>query len=105
MSPVIVDRRNWFSGLSHRTLILIGAAVLLLAVVLIATLSTTHAGGGYPISVNGKYGYMDNKGKVTVSPQFDAAQPYSDGYAAVELGNHWGYVDNSGKIIISPQYD
>ena len=72
---------------------------------LIITLRMTAAGTGYPVQVNGKYGYIDSKGKVTVNPQFDAAEPFSDGYAPVKVADRWGYIDKSGKLAIAPQYD
>jgi hypothetical protein len=32
---------------------------------------TKTASGLFPISQNGKYGYIDKKGKIAINPQFD----------------------------------
>ena len=52
-----------------------------------------------------KYGYIDKTGKIVIEPQFDAAESFSDGLAAVKINNKWGYIDKNGKIIIKPQFD
>jgi len=63
-----------------------------------------------------KFGYIDEKGQVVVPAQFDKAQDFSEGLAAVafnagkkskhefEKPRHWGYIDRDGKILISPQF-
>jgi hypothetical protein len=63
-----------------------------------------------------KFGYIDEKGQVVVPAQFDAAQDFSEGLAAVALyaakkskheferPRHWGYIDKDGKIIVTPQF-
>src|SRR4051812_4037239 len=105
MSAEMVDRRNWLGMARDNRLILLGLAVLLAVIILIITLPLFARPQSYPVKMNGKYGYIDRKGKVTVTPQFDAAQPFTDGYAAVKLGDRWGYIDHAGKLVISPQYD
>jgi len=63
-----------------------------------------------------KFGYIGEKGQVVVPAQFDAAQDFSEGLAAVALNvgkspkhaferpRHWGYIDKNGKIVITPQF-
>jgi hypothetical protein len=48
------------------------------------------------VDVGGKWGYIDRTGKYVVNPQFDSADPFSEGLATVKLGSKWGYVDESG---------
>ena len=59
-----------------------------------------------PIQQNGKWGYIDNAGKVVVKPQFAWAEEFSEGLAAFENedGKH-GYIDETGKIVIEPKFD
>jgi hypothetical protein len=45
----------------------------------------TDNGGLYPISVNGKFGYMDRAGKTIISPQFDE----SAGFQSVWRRRGW----------------
>ena len=61
--------------------------------------------GLYPISVNGKYGFMDRSGKTVITPQFDSAGAFSEGLASVRVGNKWGYIDTKGVVAITPQFD
>jgi hypothetical protein len=36
--------------------------------------------------------------------QFEVAQPFSDGLAAVRVDSKWGYIDKTGKFVIEPQF-
>ena len=53
---------------------------------------------------NGKYGYIDSKGKIVVQPQFDEADEFSEGLAPIRIGDKWGYIDPTSRIVIPPQY-
>jgi len=53
----------------------------------------------------GNEGYIDKKGNVVINPQFDYANKFSEGLAAVKIGDKWGYVDKMGKYVINPQFD
>jgi hypothetical protein len=48
-------------------------------------------------------------GTMVINPQFDEAQPFSEGLAAVRIGGEedgkWGFIDKSGKFVINPQFD
>src|SRR6266404_3130217 len=59
-----------------------------------------------PIQVNGKWGYIDNTGKVVIKPQFAWAEEFSEGLAAFENedGKH-GYIDETGRVVIAPKFD
>ncbi len=59
-----------------------------------------------PIQQNGKWGYIDNTGKVMIRPQFDGVEEFSEGLAAFENedGKH-GYIDETGKIVIAAKFD
>jgi WG containing repeat len=57
-----------------------------------------------PIVQNGKWGYIDRTGKLTISAQFEAAEPFSEGLASVQVGGKWGYIDRTGKLVIKPQF-
>src|SRR5215831_1834657 len=66
-----------------------------------------------PVKVSGKWGYVNSSGQLVVNPQFDEAEEFHEGRAAICLGNckswesndaHWGYIDASGKVVVAPQY-
>ena len=50
--------------------------------------------------VSGKYGYIDQTGRVVIKPQFDSAGRFSDGLAEVTKSMKSGYIDNTGQIVI-----
>lgn len=52
-----------------------------------------------------KYGLMDTAGRVVLAPQFNDAESFSEGLAAVRTDDKWGYIDRSGRVIIKPQFD
>ena len=62
-------------------------------------------GGLYRIAVNGKFGFMDRSGKTVITPQFDAAEDFSEGLAQVRVGAKSGYINTKGVVAITPQFD
>lgn len=54
---------------------------------------------------NGKFGYVDEKGKEWIEGQYDYADEFSEDLAVVKIGNYFGYIDRSGEIVIPLQYD
>lgn len=66
------------------------------------------------VEKDGKYGYIDTSGALLIPYQFDNAQAFSAGMAAVgktvdedEYGNatyYWGYIDKKGDLKIDYQY-
>ncbi len=40
-----------------------------------------------------------------IPAQYDAAQPFNEGLAAVREGSKWGYIDESGATVIDFKYD
>lgn len=59
----------------------------------------------FPVSKNGKWGFIDDKGKLKIPHKYDDALPFSDGMAAVKLNEKWGFIDAKGKLIIACQYN
>jgi hypothetical protein len=55
--------------------------------------------------VSGPWGYIDRSGRVVVPLEFDWAEPFSEGRAAVVLNNKYGYIDTAGRLVIPLQFD
>ena len=51
-----------------------------------------------------KWGFIDKYGNTVIDGQFDAAEDFSDGLAAVKKDGLWGYVNTSGKLVIPCEY-
>lgn len=58
-----------------------------------------------PVRYGEKWGYINQKGKVVINPQFDDAGFFRNGLARVENSNKIGYIDRKGKIVIPIHYD
>ena len=67
--------------------------------------SIPETSGIYPVSIDGKWGYIDNTGTIKIQPQYDSAQPFSESLAVVRLDGKWGYIDTSGTTVVQPQFD
>lgn len=56
--------------------------------------------------VEGRYGFIDNKGNIRIQPQYKSTFRFSDGLAKVMVENNLqGYIDKSGKMVIEPQFE
>ena len=73
--------------------------------------NTLFHNGLLAVHTGNKWGYVDEKGKYVIDPQFDVAGSFSDnGLALVgiadrsEIGYKFGYIDKTGKYVINPQF-
>lgn len=57
------------------------------------------------LKTGGKWGYCNSKGKLVIPIQFDKAETFREGIAAIKLNRKWGFIDTNGKTIINPKYD
>ena len=53
---------------------------------------------------NGKYGFVDKKGRFVIKPTFESLSDFHDGLAAALQGK-WGFINKKGEFVIQPQYD
>jgi hypothetical protein len=58
-----------------------------------------------PIKAGGKYGLMDEKGQIILSPTYSFIFPFENGVAKAEIGSHFKLIDKEGKSILIPEYD
>ncbi|MBS1617377.1 MAG: WG repeat-containing protein [Bacteroidetes bacterium] len=61
--------------------------------------------GLFPIEEFGKMGYINSRGEIVIKCQFDGAENFSEGLAAVAVDTLWGFIDSTGRFAIAPQYD
>jgi hypothetical protein len=59
-------------------------------------------------TAGGRFGYIDEQGKIIIEPKFTWVQPFQDGCAIVSVkeGNHEysGMIDRKGQYILKPNY-
>ena len=55
-------------------------------------------------TAGGEWGYVDPSGSFLIPPQFEAADYFSEGVAAVELHGRFGYIDTDGHFVVKPRY-
>lgn len=62
------------------------------------------------VQIKGKYGFIDNTGKIIVNPIYEDAQDFKEGLAAVAKKDEkkdevlWGYIDKTGAVKINFQF-
>ncbi len=58
---------------------------------------------GYAAALkDGRWGYVNEEGRVVIDFEYIDAREFSEGLAAVQTLQGWGYVDASGRIVIAP---
>ena len=64
-----------------------------------------YSEGMAAVEKNGRWGFIDQKGREIVRPQYQDVLPYGEARAAVKKDGHWGFIDPKGKETVKPQYD
>lgn len=59
----------------------------------------------FRIIENGKYGFINNKGKVVIEPQFLFIGDFYGNLATARTSSGSGYIGRNGEFLISPKYD
>jgi hypothetical protein len=59
----------------------------------------------YPVNEGGLWGFIDNTGSMVISPQFEAAAPFSEGLAEVGVGGKSSFVDTTGKVVFNTDFN
>ncbi|MBL7848807.1 MAG: WG repeat-containing protein [Cyclobacteriaceae bacterium] len=54
---------------------------------------------------DGKYGFVDSRGRLRIANRYEDAGDFHEGLAPVRLLGKWGFIDPSDQIVIQPVYD
>jgi hypothetical protein len=65
----------------------------------------TFSEGLAVIGKGGRYGFIDDRGREIIKPQYDDAWFFVEGLARVRIRDKWGYIDKQNNVVIKPQYD
>ncbi len=66
---------------------------------------TTEHEGFRGILRNGKYGFIDNRGRLRIANRYEGIGNFNNGLAAVKILGKWGFINTEDKIAINPSYE
>lgn len=54
---------------------------------------------------DGKYGFIDDAGRLRIANRYQQARPFSHGLAAIMIAGKWGFINHDEKLVVQPVYD
>lgn len=69
-----------------------------------AEIRSFNEGFGAVKAANGKWGFVNSKGKEVITCYYDMVSDFIDGYAVVCLGEAVGIINTNGKYVLDPDY-
>lgn len=57
------------------------------------------------IKRNGKYGFIDDQGRLRIANRYEGITPFYEGLAGIKIRGKWGFINKEDKIVIQPNYD
>jgi hypothetical protein len=57
------------------------------------------------IKKDGKFGFIDARGRLRIANRYEDAQAFSQQLAAIKIRGRWGFINHEDKIAIQPVYD
>lgn len=56
------------------------------------------------VQKDGKFGFVDKKGKLRIANRYDSIQDFSEGLAPIKLIGKWGFINMRDQIAVQPNY-
>lgn len=53
---------------------------------------------------DGKFGFVDPRGRLRIANRYDSISDFHEGLAAIKLLGKWGFINSSDQIVIQPQF-
>ena len=57
------------------------------------------------IKKNGKFGFIDDLGRLRIANRYEDIKPFSEGLAAIKIRNKWGFINRDDNIMIHPNFE
>jgi hypothetical protein len=57
------------------------------------------------IKKDGRYGFIDSRGRLRIANRYEAVKDFSESLAAARIRGKWGFIDHHDQIAIQPVYD
>ena len=58
----------------------------------------------FPVEVDEQWGYIDRSGTLVIAPQYQQADDFHEGLAAVQVDGLYGFINTDGDVVIDPQF-
>ncbi|MFM8913261.1 MAG: WG repeat-containing protein [Flammeovirgaceae bacterium] len=56
------------------------------------------------VQKDGKFGFIDTKGKLRIANRYDSIQDFHEGLAPIKLIGKWGFINMRDEIVVHPNY-
>src|SRR5262245_42329409 len=96
-------------GMTEHAVVRLGAVAAL--VVQSLTAQSGDSAVRFPIVEDGLLGYIDERGRVAIPPQFEPRDPadfdlvqFSEGRAGAFRSGGWGFIDTTGAWVVTPRF-
>ncbi|MDH4057692.1 MAG: WG repeat-containing protein [Cyclobacteriaceae bacterium] len=57
------------------------------------------------IKKNGKYGFIDDLGRLRIANRYEDIMPFQETLAAIKILGKWGFINKEDNIVIQPSYE
>jgi hypothetical protein len=57
------------------------------------------------IRKDGKFGFIDDVGRLRIANRYEEARPFNEGLAAIRIRGKWGFIDHQERLVIQPVYE
>jgi hypothetical protein len=57
------------------------------------------------IKRNGRFGFIDSKGRLRIANRYEAVSPFKEGFAAIKILGKWGFINTHDNIVVQPVYE
>src|SRR6187551_2876556 len=59
----------------------------------------------FRVPVDGKMGFINDRGEMIIPPTFQIAQEFAEGLCAVRVNGRYGFINNTGTLVIPAEFD
>jgi hypothetical protein len=70
-----------------------------------STLASSQGSEVFPFLHYGKWGFLDQSGKVVIPAQYQGFGEQSEGFIAVFNGKKWGFINSKGDMVLDFKFD
>jgi len=57
------------------------------------------------IKKDGKYGFIDSRGRIRIANRYDDIQNFQEEMAAIKINGKWGFINHQEHIVVQPAYE